>query len=195
MLFTPRLERAAERADYAHAEQIRKGNGTPYITHPFAVMCLLAEHTRRTGKAKEDLLIAALLHDTVEDVPERYSADDIEQDFGHDVLTIVLGVTKDSEIPDWFERNTAYLEQLWTGSEESVELSLADKVHNLMTILRDYEEKGEAVWNIFKTGKEAQLWWYRSVLEVGEACLPGHSLVALLRNLVDQLEDIVEQAA
>ncbi|MGH3308312.1 MAG: HD domain-containing protein, partial [Nocardioides sp.] len=80
------LERAYVTAEKMHGTQVRK-SGDPYITHPLAVTTILAD----IGMT-EPTLVAALLHDTVEDTP--YTLDELRADFGDEVARLVDGVTK-----------------------------------------------------------------------------------------------------
>src|SRR5699024_2028965 len=80
------LQRAYDVAEELHREQFRK-SGDPYITHPLAVSTILAELGMDTTT-----LVAALLHDTVEDTG--YSLDELGADFGDKVAQLVDGVTK-----------------------------------------------------------------------------------------------------
>jgi (p)ppGpp synthase/HD superfamily hydrolase len=185
MKFTQRLELAIRKATVAHAEQKRKGGDWPYIIHPFSVMCIASEVTD-----DEDILIACLLHDVIEDVPERYSEADMLQDFGERVMDIVKGVTKDSSLPAWQDRADAYLAHMRIASIESVTVSAADKIHNLMSVLQDYEELGDKLWARFNAGKERQQWWYREVLKVLKSRIPDSPLTAQLEEEVLVLEGL-----
>ena len=80
------IERAYLTAEKMHGTQMRK-SGDPYITHPLAVTTILAD----IGMT-EPTLVAALLHDTVEDTP--YTLDQLRADFGDEVTHLVDGVTK-----------------------------------------------------------------------------------------------------
>src|SRR3546814_2503145 len=80
------LERAYLRAEELHGPQMRK-SGDPYITHPLAVITILAD----IGMT-EPTLVAALLHDTVEDTD--YSLEQLRSEFGDEVARLVDGVTK-----------------------------------------------------------------------------------------------------
>ena len=80
------IQRAYITADKAHEGQLRK-SGEPYITHPVAVAGILAE----LGLDRATI-IAALLHDTVEDTP--YNLAQLKSDFGDEVASLVDGVTK-----------------------------------------------------------------------------------------------------
>jgi (p)ppGpp synthase/HD superfamily hydrolase len=182
MKLTLRLERAIRVAATAHRDQKRKGSNTPYISHPYSVMCIASNVT-----ADEDVLIACLFHDILEDVPEEYSKEKMTMEFGERVVSIVEGVTKDSSINDWQGRADAYLYHLENdASDESIIVSGADKIHNLMSILEDYQTTGDELWSIFNVGKEKQLWWYESVLEV----IKKRSAPA---ELTDRLEELLKQ--
>lgn len=160
-LLSRRLDNAIRVATRAHQYQKRKGSDMPYIVHPFAVMTIASRATR-----DEDVLIACLFHDIIEDVPEQYSREQMVAEFGEQVAVIVDGVTKDDSIASWRERSDAYLAHLNTASIESVIVSAADKIHNLQSILIDHEEIGEKIWERFNAGKEQQVWWYESVLQI-----------------------------
>lgn len=188
MELTPRINDALQVAAIAHDGHTRKGSDLPYISHPYAVMTIAA----RARERDEDTLVACLLHDVLEDVPHRFSRNDMLHRFGARVVGIVDGVTKDETISDWHERSKAYLANLeYNASNASVTVSIADKTHNLMSILADYNQVGEAVWERFSADKYAQLWWYRSVLDVGRRRLPIEPLVDKLADLVEELQIMV----
>ncbi len=83
---TKRLYEAFNYADNAHSEQLRK-DGSPYVTHPLAVAEIVADLELDT-----DSIIAALLHDTIEDTDATH--DEIAKLFGSPVADLVEGVTK-----------------------------------------------------------------------------------------------------
>lgn len=185
-LLEPRLDKAIRVAAWAHREQVRKSTGIPYIVHPFAVMTIANRAT-----SDEDVLIACLFHDILEDVPEQYSRERMHAEFGERVVCIVDGVTKDSSIADWRERSEAYLAHLQGARSESVIVSAADKIHNLQSTLIDYELHGENIWERFNSGKREQLWWYTSILRVLSDRMPDSVLTAELSRLILQLQKIV----
>jgi (p)ppGpp synthase/HD superfamily hydrolase len=130
MKFNTRIDRAIKIAGAAHRNQKRKGSDIPYIMHPFAVMTIAGEVTN-----DDNVLIACLLHDVLEDVPEKYSKEQMRKDFGENVVKIVEGVTKDDSLKSWKGRSDAYLKHLEEqASDESVLVSCADKIHNLMSM-------------------------------------------------------------
>ncbi|BAU95681.1 metal dependent phosphohydrolase [Corynebacterium suranareeae] len=183
MDLSPRLRRALNIAAVAHRDQVRKGSGIPYVSHVYAVMFLLSQVTD-----DEDVLIAGLLHDTLEDVPEKYNAVQMEQDFGVRVRELVEDLTK-IEHPSWQVRADAYIEHLeFHASKEAVLISTADKLHNLMSILDDFDEIGEHLWQRFNAGKKQQLWWYTEILRVSTVRLGENQLNKQLGESVEKLK-------
>jgi (p)ppGpp synthase/HD superfamily hydrolase len=187
--YTPRLDEAMRVAATAHSEQKRKGTEIPYIVHPFAVMHIASQATR-----DEDVLVASLFHDILEDVPDKYSKEQMQRAFGARVVEIVVGVTKDDTIDNWQARSDAYLQHLRTADEASVIVSGADKVHNLQSILIDYEQHGERLWDRFNAGKERQLWWYGSIHNVLQERMPESPLTETLGILVDRFRAILKES-
>ena len=184
-----RLMRGIATASRAHDGHYRKGSGLPYISHPMSVMLIAASVTN-----DEDVLLAALFHDILEDVPENYSRAEMKDEFGPRVVEIVDGVTKDSSLPSWQERADAYLEQLSHGSEESLIVAAADKFHNLSQTLEDLDRDGHALWDRFRSTPSQQLWWYTSVRNVIAERLPDMPLLADLSVLIERLDSWVQEA-
>ena len=186
--FTERLYKAINTATYAHRDQKRKGSDMLYIVHPFGAMIIAGKVTD-----DEDTLIACLFHDIIEDVPKEYPEDTMRSEFGDRVVEIVLGVTKDDTIKDWKLRSDSYLKHLeFEASDESVLVSAADKIHNLMSILDDYKKIDDELWGKFNSTKEQQLWWYQTVAKVVRKRLPDTPLNTTLDKLVEELTEIVE---
>jgi len=179
MTLTPRLIRAMNTAAVNHRDHVRKGSGIQYIAHLMAVHHLVAQYTD-----DEDVQIAALFHDTLEDVPERYSEQDMRREYGDRVTDLVLHLSK-RELPGWRARADAYLHHLeHDAPDEAVLISAADKLHNLMSILADHAAQGDALWGRFNSGRAQQEWWYGEVHRVVEKRLPGHPLARRLGELV-----------
>ncbi|ANE03879.1 HD domain-containing protein [Corynebacterium crudilactis] len=190
LILNKRLRFAINTAATAHRDHSRKGSGIPYVSHLYSVMFLLSQVTD-----DEDVLIAGLLHDTLEDVPERYSAAQLEKDFGPRVLALVEDLTK-IEHPSWQVRADAYIEHLeFHASKEAVLISTADKLHNLMSILDDLDEIGESLWERFNSGKENQLWWYTEILRVSIKRLGENGLNEQLRGGVEKLIGKLKESA
>lgn len=177
-----RLTRAINLATVLHDGQYRKASGIPYSSHVFSVMHLLNHY-----EASEELLIAGLLHDVIEDQPDRYSFTEMTNDFGPTVTSLVQAVTKNNDLPSWQEKADDYLLKIKQAPSEAVLLCLADKYHNLLSTIMDYEQVGEKVWQRFHGGKERQMWWHHSILEIAHYRLPEHGLTIHYQQLIQQL--------
>ncbi|AKF27310.1 guanosine polyphosphate pyrophosphohydrolase [[Brevibacterium] flavum] len=179
---SPRLRKAMNTAAWAHRHHVRKGGGIPYVSHLYSVMYLLASVTN-----DEDVLIAGLLHDTLEDVPEEYNSAQLEADFGPRVRGLVEELTK-QPLKSWKARADAYLLHLSAGASlEAVLISTADKLHNLMSILDDLEIHGEDLWQRFNASKEQQIWWYSEVYQISLQRLGFNELNKQLGWCVEKL--------
>ena len=152
------LNKAIDFAVYAHRNQLRKGTDIPYIAHPVGVAMLL-----QTVNCPEELVIAGLLHDTIEDT--EITMEDIRLEFGDNIAKIVKGCSEPDKSLSWEERKAHTLEHLKTASDEIRLVTLADKLHNIQTIAHDYMQLGESIWQRFKRGKEQQAWYYCNLLE------------------------------
>jgi len=186
--YTTRLDSAIRKAAWAHeqAAQHRKGTDIPYIIHPFGVMMIASNVTD-----DEDVLIACLMHDVLEDVDSAiYSESNMRAEFGDRVVAIVKDVTKDATERNWHASANSYLRHLeHNASDEAVIVSAADKAHNLISILADYDVVGESLWLRFSTKSSAdQLWWYESILKVVVKRNGPQVLVDELSGYVDTLK-------
>ena len=110
------------------------------------------------------------------------------EEFGDRVVELVRGVTKDSTLSSWQDRSDAYLAHLREADDGSVLISAADKLHNLLSIHADLDALGDELWGRFNSGKERQLWWYRSVADLVQERLPGNLLGEELARQVERLE-------
>lgn len=117
-------QQAASFAARAHAGQLRKDGRTPYIAHPVRV-ALTVRHV--FGVDDETALVAALLHDVIEDTKTNY--DDLAQAFGHEAADAVAALTKDARLPE-AEREAAYDRQLAAASWQARLVKLADVYDN-----------------------------------------------------------------
>lgn len=122
------IVRAFTIAEKAHAGQSRK-SGDPYITHPVAVAEILSELGMNT-----ETIIAALLHDTVEDTP--YSLEQLRKDFGVEVADLVDGVTKLDRVvygPDAQAETVRKMVIAMSRDIRVLVIKLADRLHNART--------------------------------------------------------------
>jgi (p)ppGpp synthase/HD superfamily hydrolase len=167
-----------------HARQIKKGTQVPYISHLMGVCSLVLE-----AGGDEELAIAALLHDVVEDCGGMPTLREVRGQFGRRVAHVVEGCT-DSYVmpkPPWRERKVQYLEHLRTADPDVRLVSSADKLYNARSILTDYQECGDLVWQRFTGGREGTLWYYRALAdEFGRG--KSNRLVKELQQVVNELE-------
>src|SRR5215472_8277428 len=128
----PRLQQAFRYAATKHAGQTRKKTAVPYLSHLMAVASLVLE-----AGGDEDLAIAALLHDVVEDCGGMPRLREIRRQFGPRVERVVEGCT-DTFVepkPEWIERKRGYLNEVKHADAETRLVSASDKLHNVRTIL------------------------------------------------------------
>src|SRR3981081_2199874 len=153
-----RFEKALIFAKRKHAGQTRKKTAVPYISHLFGVAGLVLE-----AGGDEDLAIAALLHDVVEDCGGAPMLNDVRRRFGKRVAKVVEGCTDADSYPKppWRERKEGYLRRLRSADADTRLVSVADKLNNVRSILTDYREIGESVWARFNGGRAGTLWYYR----------------------------------
>ena len=168
MYFSSRTEEAIRLASRLHRHQTRFDNErTPYISHLVSVAMMLSKATE-----DEDIIIAGLMHDSLEDVP-LYTYEKLVEDMGERVANIVKHVTepldankeKEEQIP-WLERKDAYLISLREGGKESAMVSCADKIHNTESFLFDYEKEGETFLLRFGSSLRNKLWFHEQVLSI-----------------------------
>jgi (p)ppGpp synthase/HD superfamily hydrolase len=162
MSLSLRFDRALVLASDLHRHQVRKGTTIPYVSHLLGVASIVLEHG-----GSEDQAIAALLHDAVEDQGGASTLDRIRQEFGSRVAEIVDACTDTDESPKppWRARKEKYLAHLDQVSDDGLLVSMADKLHNVQAILRDYRAEGESVWSRFNAGRADILWYYRALVE------------------------------
>ncbi len=185
--YSERVDEALVLVASAFRTHRRKGSGVPYLSHLLAVSALVSEHG-----GSEDQMIAALLHDYLEDV-EGSSAEEIERRFGARVRSWVeaLSDTTVRPKPPWEERKQRYIAALRAESTELRLISAADKLHNATALVRDYRVIGEALWDRFTASRAQTLWYYREVLSaLGTGW--SHPLLEELREMVEELEALVE---
>lgn len=157
LLDNARLNAAILFAAEKHAGQLRKTSTLPYILHPLETLNILA-----AMRVDTNLMIAGVLHDTLEDTDATY--DDLYARFGTDVADLVLAHT-DQPQKNWLERKTAEIQAATNSSIRVKMLILADKVSNLRTMARDEKVLGEKLWDCFSQPKEKQAWFYHEVLQ------------------------------
>lgn len=188
--FSLRYEQALQFAARAHRRQVRKGTDIPYIVHAVHVSVILLRH-----RFDEDVVIAGLLHDVVEDcgvTPQELAAL-----FGAEVARLVEAVSERKRNGGseraWEERKTEAIAHLRNGDSKIAALKAADALHNIHSIVADAALVGAAVWQRFKRGPDRMLWYYHEILAAVRETLGDHPIVAELARAIADLEHTVHE--
>ena len=184
----PRFREALDYAAAIHARQTRKGSGVPYVSHLMSVAALVIE-----DGGSEDEVIAALLHDAVEDQGGIERLEEIRARFGDRVASIVEGCTDSSETPKrpWRERKESHLRSLERAGPEVLRVASADKLHNARSILSALRRDGPGTWDRFRGGREGTLWYYRTLRGIFDRSAPG-PIADELARVVTEMERLAE---
>jgi (p)ppGpp synthase/HD superfamily hydrolase len=163
IILTERFEDALGFAAHLHARQKRKGTPVPYVAHLLSVTSLVLENG-----GDEDQAIAALLHDAVEDQGGLPILQEIRDRFGERVARIVEGCSDSygHPKPPWRKRKESYLHHLRQVDADVRLVSLADKLHNARSILRDLRQDGPQSLSRFNGGRAGTLWYYHSLVNI-----------------------------
>lgn len=175
------IAKAIEFAAMAHEGQQRKSNGIPYITHPYIVGTLLQD-----AGCSTDVIVSGYLHDVLEDTDA--SEEEIERLFGRKVLAIVEGCSEPSKEHPWEYRKQHTLNYLeHDATTEVLQVTCADKLHNLRSMQHTYAEEKEAMWTHFSRGKEDQKRLYHAYLRILGERIRDFSLSVLLEAEVRKM--------
>lgn len=179
------LADAFEFAGQVHARERRKADGSPFIGHPVTVARLLDE-----ARQPDEVIVAALLHDVVENAGVRRS--EIEARFGRDVADLVEALSEDAEIAEYEPRKNALRAQVEGAGQRAAAIYAADKLSNLRDMRAAFERDGEAAAERFPApiGVRIELW--RNDLAMVERIAPR---LSFLRDLRYELEAFEEERA
>ncbi len=189
MKYTKKIKDAIKFATKTHEvyqKQTRKGKDIPYITHPLAVGLILA-----LARANEDVVVAGILHDTIEDSPyaKKVTPEMLVERFGQNVADLVLSVTEQNKALPWEERKKEALEHIKTFSHDALLVKSADTISNVSEILDDYERDGEKTLTRFNAPEKM----IKNYLEVVGAILkywPENPLTNELEGIMAGLTQI-----
>lgn len=187
-LLGPRFDQALVLASDLHRDQTRKGTSIPYLSHLLSVAALVIE-----SGGDEEEAIAALLHDALEDCADQISADSLDKTFGERVRRLVEACTDTppgfggGRKPPWRERKAGYIDRLRSGAIPW-RVSLADKLHNARSILRDHRAVGDEVWNRFSASKGETLWYYSELVKAYRSAGAEGYMVEELERVVGVLQ-------
>jgi (p)ppGpp synthase/HD superfamily hydrolase len=138
---------------------LRKGTSFPYVIHPIRVAWTLERH----GYDNE-VITAGLLHDTIEDTD--VTAEEIADRFGERVARLVEAVSEADKSASWEDRKSATVAKVGGADSDVLAILAADKLDNVRATRDDLAEIGEeATWAKFKTGREDQAWYYRTLAD------------------------------
>lgn len=181
---TDDMRKAVQFALEAHKGQVRKVNGAPYVSHLFDVAEILLN-----AKASENLVIAGILHDIIEDTS--FTDKDILALFpsqkGQAILHIILADNESDKSASWMERKTETITYAQNSDdEEGLLLICADKISNLSSLVENMEICGEMVWKYFNSPKDKQIWYYESLFKVFEKKLAHYPhLICRYQNMLN----------
>jgi (p)ppGpp synthase/HD superfamily hydrolase len=182
-IFTDRVERAIAAAVEAHQGQTRKGDGQlPYVVHPVTVALILSRYSD-----DEDIIIAGLLHDVLEDT--HLSEEAIDRQFGPKVLGMVKDVTE-PDLPglSWETRKDRYLRQLDRAPRGSLLVACADKIANLISMIAAHSIHGNGLWERFNAPPAQKLAFYRQVFDLVRRGWPTCPMLRELGNRLGEAE-------
>jgi (p)ppGpp synthase/HD superfamily hydrolase len=150
------------------------------VSHLLGVAGLVLE-----GGGDEDLAIAGLLHDVLEDTSA--TSDQLERAFGPRVARIVEACsdTQEKPKPPPLERKQGYLEHLEDADADTLLVSLADKLHNARTLLLDFRTEGPSVFKRFNLSREETIWYYGELADTFCRRRPGALADELKRVVTD----------
>jgi (p)ppGpp synthase/HD superfamily hydrolase len=187
---TDQFAKAMVYAERKHHNQVRKGGDIPYVGHLLSVASLVINDNGSEAQA-----IAALLHDAVEDQGGAPTFEEIKAQFGDEVARIVAECsdTDKTPKPPWQERKQDYINHLAEVGEDTLLVSVADKLDNARSMLRDYHEHGPALWQRFnRKNPDDHLWYYGGLLDAYRARGLNSWMVDELARVVDELRNLVE---
>jgi len=188
--FSARYDAALVLAAVAHRNQLRKGSDLPYIVHPVHVSVILMRHG-----FGEDIAIAGLLHDVVEDTD--VPLETMRAKFGPEIARLVEAVSETKtadgvELP-WEQRKAEKLAHLQAGGPDVAALKAADAIHNARSIVADLQHVGSSVWARFKRGPEQTVAYYRAISAAVREKLGAHAIVTELDDALKALEEAAKR--
>lgn len=187
---TGQFSKALVYAELKHHNQVRKGGDIPYIGHLLTVAGLVIN-----DGGSETQAIAALLHDAVEDQGGPATLEEIKNNFGDDAARIVseCSDTDEEPKPPWRERKQAYIDHLAEVGDDTLLVSVADKLDNARSMLRDYHEHGPKLWERFtRKNPQDHLWYYGELLYSYRKRGLDSWMVDELDRVVKELKRLVE---
>lgn len=178
MNHTPQIKKAIQFAARKHHGHMRRETEPlPYVTHLFSTALLVAE-----DGAEDDVVCAALLHDTLEDTET--TREELASAFNERVAALVEHVSEINEAGgeklDWKARKARYLAHLEEAPDEAVLIAVADKIDNIESKLEAYAKEGASLFERWSMPQEEYLWYHGEAARIAQARLPQHPLTKRL---------------
>lgn len=183
MKYTVKIQLAIKFAAKTHdvyQKQKRKGKEMSYIEHPLTAGLILA----RCG-ASEDVIIAGILHDTIEDsvLEKKVTYEMLKERFGSNVADLVQSVTEEDKNLSWEERKKEALEHIKEFSHDALLVKSADVLSNNTELVDDHMRDGDVVFERFNAPKEKFLGHYMNVINIILEQWPKNPLAEDLKNV------------
>ncbi len=182
-LIGQKLFKTIEFATKAHSGDFWKNTRLPYIIHPLGVAKILIE-----SGCSEEVVLAGLLHDTVEDT--EVTLGQIENEFGKEVARLVEGASEPDKSDTWEDRKKHTIDYLKDAPMNVVQVTFADKLDNMRAIRSDYEKIGNKVFRRFNEPKNKQRWYFESLAQVFSKRIVDEPLVTLLREFKSEIAKV-----
>jgi (p)ppGpp synthase/HD superfamily hydrolase len=168
-----------------YQKQKRKGKEIAYITHPLSVGIILS-----LAHASEDVIVAGILHDTIEDsiAEKKVSEAMLTERFGANVTRLVLSVTESDKAGTWEERKREAMDHILVFDNDSLLLKSADVLANTRELIDDHARYGDQVFERFAAPKERLLWHYIETIGLILSAWPDNPLANELRLMEEGLK-------
>ena len=175
------VEKAIKIMITAHKDQQRKTDDTPYIIHPLMVAFKLQKLD-----FSDEVVATALIHDVLEDTD--FAADKIKKELGKKVFDLLIPLSEDKSLK-WENRKRQYVQNIKNAPSETKAISIADKIHNLESLLSSHAKIGSAVWKKFNRGKEKKMWFENEMLKMFKNNW-SHPLIDEYEKLLKEVEKL-----
>ncbi|MBD3366293.1 HD domain-containing protein [candidate division WWE3 bacterium] len=186
MFYTAQIRKAILIANQAHKGKLRRGPPKiPAINHPLAVGLILA----RVRPKNEDLIVAGILHDTVEDSPRnsKITLKALEEIFGRDVAGLVASVTQDMS-DSWEKRKQESTARIYEMEADGMLLKCADMLSNLNDLYNSLDSYGQEALELFSRGFDVMMEHYDDRIEAFDTVWPENPLLPELRDVYGRLK-------
>jgi hypothetical protein len=177
---SPVLARAYSLAESAHRSQRRPTDGRPFLDHVTEVATFLHE-----AAFDDELVAVGLLHDAVE--RGTLSEEELRNEMGESVTTLVLTLTEDPTIDSFEERKGALRDQVRAGGGLAVTVFAADKLSDIVGLRRGIQRFGGVIEERMGTSVAGMTDHYRQSVELIESARPGSAFLPALRVQLDRL--------